>query len=108
MLTLAAEAWTQRFHAHAQKADALTQGYRERVQEGVPHAVDDFLYTYYNLRPARLRRWHPGVDVALHDVVQADATVTVAPHAQWRWYVHKNGATFLDRDAFMEERGEAV
>ena len=29
--------------------------------------MEDFLFTYYSLRPGRLRRWHPGAGVTLLD-----------------------------------------
>jgi len=32
---------------------------------GVVHPVEDFMFTYYNLRPARLLKWHPGAEVVL-------------------------------------------
>lgn len=35
------------------------------MQRGEKHPVYDFLFTYYAFRPAWLRRWHPGPDVAL-------------------------------------------
>lgn len=46
------------------RADALTAGHRARKQRGEKHPVDDFLFTYYPFSPARMRRWHPGWQVA--------------------------------------------
>ena len=60
-----------------QRADAFTAGRRERRSRQQKHAIEDFLFEYYPVTPAALRRWHPGVGVAL------DAP---APHADWRWY----------------------
>jgi hypothetical protein len=41
------------------------QPHLARRRDGVPHPVEDFLFTYYSQRPAALRRWHPGFGVAL-------------------------------------------
>ncbi|MGO2313573.1 MAG: 3-methyladenine DNA glycosylase [Brachybacterium tyrofermentans] len=50
--------------AHESRADALTAAHRARRQAGQKHPVEDFLFTYYPFSPAKLRRWHPGWDVA--------------------------------------------
>lgn len=57
--------WRARAAAHEQAADELTAGRRARARVGASHPVEDFLFTYYRLRPGELRRWHPGVGVAL-------------------------------------------
>jgi hypothetical protein len=57
--------WTARRDAHEARVDAWVQPHLARRREGVPHPVEDFLFTYYSQRPAALRRWHPGFGVAL-------------------------------------------
>jgi hypothetical protein len=57
--------WTARSDAHEARVDAWVQPHLERRRDGVPHPVEDFLFTYYSQRPAALRRWHPGFGVAL-------------------------------------------
>jgi hypothetical protein len=57
--------WTARRDAHERRVDAWLRPHLERRREGVPHPVQDFLFTYYSQRPAALRRWHPGYGVAL-------------------------------------------
>ena len=59
--------------AHERRADALTAAHRARRQAGQKHAVEDFLFTYYPFSPARLRRWHPGWDVAYARSADLDA-----------------------------------
>ena len=64
------------------------------------HPVLDFLFTYYSESPGRLRRWHPGPDVAL---------AGAAPHAGWRWYTQDaDGTVRLDAAAFLADRGDTV
>lgn len=47
------------------RADALTAAHRERAARGESHPVWDFLFSYYSLRPRRLRVWHPGFGITL-------------------------------------------
>lgn len=42
-----------------------TDPHQARAARGEPHPIYDFLFRYYAFRPAWLRRWHPGPDVAL-------------------------------------------
>ncbi len=100
---LRAPEWTERATRHALRADALTAGHRSRRTRGERHVVEDFLYEYYGTRPSLLRRWHPGVGVAL---LPADDPV---PHAAWRWYATAaDGTVGLDTGAFTAERGDTV
>lgn len=57
--------WAAEASAHAARVDELTAGHRERRARGEKHPVEDFLFEYYGHRPAQLRRWHPGLGVAL-------------------------------------------
>jgi hypothetical protein len=60
--------WQSRRAAHEARVDAWVAGHRERVQHAIKHPVEDFLFTYYSFRPARLRRWHPGAGYVLRGV----------------------------------------
>lgn len=93
---LTRDKWRPREEAHERRADAATAGHRERAHRGEKHAIEDFLYDYYSVRPLRLRRWHPGVGVVLEG---ADA------HAQWRFYRHVDGGVEADAGAWFRERG---
>ncbi|WP_062464409.1 hypothetical protein [Demequina soli] len=97
--TLARAEWQPLADAHAQAADALTAGHRERRARGESHAIEDFLFEYYATRPAHLRRWHPGPGVVLEDAPE---------HAGWRFYRTDAGRTQVHVPAFMEARGTAV
>ena len=97
---LDATTWRSLAAAHAERADAFTAGRRERRSRQQKHAIEDFLFEYYPVTPAVLRRWHPGVGVALE---------APAPHADWRWYRSlDDGTVVLDGDAFVADRAEAV
>ncbi len=68
MQVLPRQQWLAQREAHEVRAAALSRARRERRAGGDSHAVDDFLWTYYSLRPGRLGRWHAGVGVVLLDV----------------------------------------
>jgi hypothetical protein len=57
--------WRARQAAHQDRVDAWIRPFLARRERGRGHPVEDFLFTYYPHRPARLRRWHPGAGVAL-------------------------------------------
>ncbi len=57
--------WRARAAAHEARVRAWTDPHQARTARGEKHPVLDFLFTYYAFRPAWLRRWHPGPDVAL-------------------------------------------
>ena len=96
--------WQSLAQAHAERADALTAGHRARRATGEPHAVEDFLYTYYPTRPNSLRRWHPGVGVGL-----APGDDGPAPHEGWRWYATgRDGLVRLDIGRYLADRGDSV
>ncbi|MCZ2811262.1 3-methyladenine DNA glycosylase [Modestobacter sp. VKM Ac-2979] len=101
---LPASTWTELSTRHADRADGLTAGHRSRSARGERHAVEDFLFTYYNTRPSLLRRWHPGAGVAL-----APTKDGPAPHAAWRWYrTEPDGSVSLDVATFLADRGDTV
>lgn len=115
---LDAATWRAAAAAHAERADALTAARRARRSRGESHPIDDFLYDYYALTPGQLRRWHPGVGVALTSGAEASENRTVVdgtpdddvpPHAAWRWYrTADDGAVCLDVEAFLADRGDTV
>jgi len=102
---LAAEEWRAAVAAHAERADALTAGRQARSSRGEKHPIEDFLFEYYALTPAQLRRWHPGAGV----VLEAEAEAEAPPHAAWRWYrTDSEGAVSFDLEVFLADRGQAV
>jgi hypothetical protein len=99
-----AEVWQELARAHAERADRLTAGHRARRATGQRHAVEDFLFEYYNTRPSLLRRWHPGAGVVLEPGAGGPA-----PQAAWRWYeTDDDGGVQLDAEAFLADRGDTV
>jgi len=90
---LTRDEWPARRAAHEARVDALVDGHLARRRTGVPHPVEDFLFTYYSLRPAQLRRWHPGHGVALEGA-------GFGPPYRTRY----DGSSILDVCAVLERR----
>lgn len=96
--------WAAAQTEHAARADELTAAHRARRAAGIRHPIEDFLVDYYGIRPGRLRRWHPGVGVALAG--------QDAPHHGERWYStslsEDRPIVVLDVAAFLADRGGTV
>ncbi|MDE9366325.1 3-methyladenine DNA glycosylase [Luteipulveratus sp. YIM 133132] len=91
------DSWVTIQSTHHDRVDRATSAHRARRQDARAHPVEDFLFTYYSHRPAQLRRWHPGVGVALEGASRP-----------WRFYVERHGASVVDVEEFRAARGEAV
>ncbi|TQL47151.1 hypothetical protein FB562_0199 [Homoserinimonas aerilata] len=95
--------WREREQAHQQRADAFTAGWRARQQAGTTHPVEDFLFTYYPLRPSLLRRWHPGAGVTLEGAAGKE-------RAGWKWYrrADEGDSLVVDTEALLQARGRSI
>lgn len=93
--------WLERQAAHEVRADSMTSTYREFRARGEKHAIDDFLFTYYSYKPTMLRRWHPGVGIAV--VGSVDAL------ANRRWYARDaDGRVTVDAAAYLRDKHDLV
>lgn len=99
MHTLDEPTWRQRQAAHHHRAEGLTAEHLARRFRGEKHPVLDFLFEYYPVRPAHLRRWHPGVGVGLAGEPE---------HTGWRDYHRQEGLVTLDLPGFLARRGGSV
>ncbi len=57
--------WQERRTAHLARVSALADAFVERRSFGVKHPVDDFLFTYYNASPSKLKQWVPALGVRI-------------------------------------------
>jgi len=69
---LSAAEWEAARAAHISRVAPWTDDRVKRASLGHPHAVLDFLFTYYSFRPGHLQRWSPGADVVLTDCDKGD------------------------------------
>lgn len=115
---LDAEAAAAARRAHEERADALTAGHRARRAAGRKHPVEDFLFTYYPFGAARLRRWHPGWELAYDAAADprpgADepGVGDVRPGGERSWYVDAEASGMVLRRAdvarYLDERADAL
>ncbi len=109
MTLLPVQQWLALESAHQERADSLTAARRNRQRSGQPDEVEDFLYTYYPLRPGLVRRWHPGVGVAL-----SAPAPHLAERSSWRWYrqeataAGRTGTVMFDAAGFLADRRAGV
>lgn len=101
MEVLAGADWQARERAHHERVDRATAEHRRRREDGVAHPVEDFLFRYYPITVGRLRRWHPGAEVALAQAAELD-------RAGWRHYRLVGDAVTADLAAFAADRRDAV
>lgn len=94
------DVWQQLAQSHEQRADALTAAHRARRARNERHPVEDFLWTYYSVKPTELRRWHPGAGVILEDGFKDRHT--------WKYYIAHGRDATLDLTTYFAKRGATV
>ncbi|PXW34049.1 UNVERIFIED_CONTAM: hypothetical protein DES50_102674 [Williamsia faeni] len=95
---LSATDWRARRARHRDRVAGALGPYLDRKQRGEAHPVIDFLFTYYNHRPAQLERWHPGFGVTLSEADE---------YAANRGYRRTAHGVSVD-PAFLSRRRETV
>ena len=69
--------WRAAAAAHEVRAGGYADPFAQRRARHEVHPVEDFLFTYYTLKPGQFKRWHPGAGVILLDAPE---------RASWRFY----------------------
>ncbi|WP_309124843.1 3-methyladenine DNA glycosylase [Kocuria sp.] len=109
---LARGQWAPRAHAHEQRAARYADPFVQRRHHGRKHPVEDFLFTYYTLKPAQLKRWHPGAGVVLLDAAERAAEKFYRPlradELSALGLGPGAGAVTVDDGAFRARRAAAV
>ena len=72
-----AREWRAAAAAHEARAGRYADPFAQRRARHEVHPVEDFLFTYYTLKPGQFKRWHPGAGVILLDAPE---------RASWRFY----------------------
>jgi hypothetical protein len=91
--------WRARRAAHQRRIDEWLAPHLDRRRAGTRHPVEDFLFTYYSHRPARLRRWHPGAGVVLAGADPAE----LGPE-----YAATSGGAVLDAAPLLARRAGPI
>lgn len=93
--------WLAAEAAHAARVVPWIDPHLERRRRGERHPVADFLFDYYSLRPAQLRRWHPGIGVVL-------AGPAATERLGWKWYAEAPDGVAADVAGFVEQRADSI
>ena len=97
--------WRAYAKEHERRSGRFADPFTSRRERGQAHPVEDFLFTYYTLKPGQFKRWHPGAGVILLDA---------AERANWKFYRAATEDELLSAglspdDAHTHaERGDAV
>lgn len=62
---LSVEIWTSRAEKHMAIVGQLADAFLKRRSLGLTHVVHDFLFTYYNCSPLKLKQWVPSFEEVL-------------------------------------------
>lgn len=90
--------WQLLAKQYAQQVAPIAQNVRKRRDTATKHPIDDFMWDYYTLRPARLERWHPGFGVQLMDAPE---------YAGLRGYETNDGVAEVSVE-FVKSRKESL
>lgn len=90
---LSIQTWTARAAAHAKRVSEWTDAFVQRRSRNEKHPVHDFLFTYYNFSPAKLKQWMP----AIHEVLEVnDAALEAHPWLSDRHCLIEDGTLRLN------------
>ncbi len=64
-IVLPEEIWTARAKIHHALVGPMCDAFISRRAIGLTHPVHDFLFTYYNCSPQKLKQWIPSLDERL-------------------------------------------
>lgn len=70
-MTLPRATWHALAHAHHARVAPMADATLDRRARGQTHAVDDFLFSYYNFPPGKLKQWLPPLGTTL-EITDAD------------------------------------
>lgn len=93
MIKLTIDEWTAKTSLHHEKMSPMADAFVERRKQGQIHPVHDFLFTYYNLSPNKLKQWVPSFEQSLE--VNRD-TFSLYPWFNEQWFVVENNVLFIN------------
>ncbi len=85
--------WQARRDDHLARVGGLADAFVERRSRQEKHPVHDFLFTYYNFSPAKLKQWMPPLGVAL-EIEEAD--FATLPWLQTDRFIRQDDTVALD------------
>lgn len=111
---LAPREWRARRDAHVQAVNSRTAAHLARRSRGEKHPVEDFLFTYYPFKPAKIAQWNPIPGTVLGIETEDDRQYfsrrwyTVTDHARVDaagWWQDRGGGAVFIRDLLRSTLG---
>ena len=99
MIEWSREHWKARQAAHLDRVGDLADAFTLRRSHGTKHPVEDFLFTYYNLSPAKLKQWVPPLGTAIEATAE---DLLECPWLASERFLRQNDRVFLD-EAFLTD-----
>ncbi|MFW0181479.1 3-methyladenine DNA glycosylase [Rothia sp. CCM 9417] len=117
---LSSREWRAQAAAHEERAGTYALPFTDRRERGHVHPVEDFLFTYYTLKPGQFMRWHPGAGTILLDaperlrwkyyrpVTASELMRAGMPLMEARRHADSGTAVTVDHQLFAQERRSAL
>lgn len=99
--------WRSRQERHHERVDALVSAHKDRQARRIKHPIEDFLFEYYSFRPSHLRRWHPGVGLALRTRAEASGG-EYASLRHYRTFGAAGGLVGVDVESVLGQRRRTI
>lgn len=96
---LSAEIWTSRVKKHLALVGPIADAFLKRRGSRLTHPVHDFLFTYYNCSPLKLKQWVPSFE---EDLVVTTQLREDYPWLSDYWFRLNGNLLFLNRERINE------
>lgn len=94
-IRLSPDEWALRIQQHLKLVQPFTDSFLKRRAIGIKHPVHDFLFTYYNCSPLKLKQWVPSINEGL----MIDGSFKdLYPWFNTYWFKYDNELVSLNRD----------
>lgn len=93
------EVWTAREKTHRALVAPIADAFVRRRASRQTHPVHDFLFTYYDCSPAKLKQWVPSFEESL---IVTDATFEEYPWLSDYWFTRKGNVLMPKKERIRE------
>lgn len=87
--------WTSRAHKHSALITPFTEAFIKRRSVGKSHPVHDFLFTYYNCSPQKLKQWVPSFE---EELIVSNEVLEEFPWLDGYWFELDDNALSLNKE----------
>ncbi|MBA2729078.1 MAG: hypothetical protein H0U49_13020, partial [Parachlamydiaceae bacterium] len=99
-IVLPEEIWTARAKIHHALVGPMCDAFISRRAIGLTHPVHDFLFTYYNCSPQKLKQWIPSLDERLET---SQDIAEEYPYLSGYWFYSHANSLSVNKDRILEK-----